>query len=148
MPNKIHLTVATVVENDGQFLMVKETNDGHQTINQPAGHVEPGEDIIAAALRETFEETGWEVSVCGFLGISTYLAEATGVTYYRLTFVAKPLRFDAEATIDPDIDFALWMSREEIEANKQHLRSPAVIDCLNDYLAKRIFPMEIFRNAL
>lgn len=148
MPDKIHLTVATVIEDDGQFLMVKETKAGRQYINQPAGHVEPGEDIIAAALRETYEETGWVVEVSGFLGISTYLAEATGVTYYRLTFVATPLHLDPQACIDPDIDFALWMSADEIAQNQQHHRSPGVLNCLNDYLEKRIFPMEIFRNTL
>ena len=148
MPDKIHLTVATVVEKDDQFLMVKETKGERQYINQPAGHVEPGEDIIAAALRETYEETGWVVSISGFLGISTYLAEATGVTYYRLTFVATPLHLDPQASIDPDIDYALWMSAEEIEENRQHHRSPGVLNCLNDYLYKRIFPMEIFRNTL
>ena len=148
MPDKIHLTVATVVEKDGQFLMVKETKAGQQYINQPAGHVEPGEDIIAAALRETFEETGWVVSVTGFLGISTFVAATTGVTYYRLTFVATPVHLDTEATIDADIDYALWMSREEVADNEEQLRSPAVLNCLNDYRAKRIFPMEIFRNTL
>lgn len=148
MPDKIHLTVATVVEREGQFLMVKETKAGRQYINQPAGHVEPGEDIIAAALRETHEETGWVVSVSGFLGISTYLAEVTGVTYYRMTFVATPLHLDTEAVIDQDIDLALWMNVEEIRENREHLRSPLVLSCLDDYLEKRIFPMEIFRNTL
>ncbi len=148
MPNKIHLTVATVVERDGQFLMVKETKAGRQYINQPAGHVEPGEDIIAAALRETFEETGWVVSVSGFLGISTYVAKATGVTYYRLTFVATPMHLDTDATIDSDIDYALWMSADEIAQTVDQHRSPGVLNCLNDYLDKRIFPMEIFRNTL
>jgi 8-oxo-dGTP pyrophosphatase MutT (NUDIX family) len=148
LPDKIHLTVATVVERDGKFLMVKETKGDRQYINQPAGHVEPGEDIIAAALRETYEETGWVVSVSGFLGISTFLAETTGVTYYRLTFVATPVHLDTQATIDSDIDFALWMSADEIEQSKQQHRSPGVLSCLNDYLDKRVFPMEIFRNAL
>jgi ADP-ribose pyrophosphatase YjhB (NUDIX family) len=148
LPDKIHLTVATVVEKDGQFLMVKETKGDRQYINQPAGHVEPGEDIIAAALRETHEETGWVVSISGFLGISTFVAESTGVTYYRLTFVAIPLHLDTDATIDPDIDYALWMSIAEIEQNIEHHRSPGVLSCLNDYRENRIFPMEIFRNSL
>lgn len=148
MPNKIHLTVATIVERDGQFLMVKETKNGHQVINQPAGHVEPGEDIQAAAIRETLEETGWTVELTGFLGILTSYNETSGITYYRLGFAARPLGFDAEATIDPDIDYALWMSREEIQQNLEQLRSPGVISCLDDYLAQRIFPMEIFRNSL
>ncbi len=148
MPDKIHLTVATVVEKDGLFLMVKETKNGRQFINQPAGHVEPGEDITAAALRETYEETGWVVALSGFLGISTYFAENTGVTYYRMTFVATPLHLDPAATIDTDIDCALWMSAADIEQNRPQHRSPGVLNCLNDYLDERIFPMEIFRNSL
>lgn len=148
MPNKIHLTVATVVEKDGQFLMVKETKDGRQMINQPAGHVEPGEDILAAALRETYEETGWVVSLTGFLGISTYRAKSTGVTYYRLTFSAVPVHFNGDAVIDPDIDVALWMNVAELQSTPELMRSPAVLNCLDDFLAKRIFPMEIFRNTL
>jgi|TARA_B110000967_G_scaffold12578_1_gene12216 ADP-ribose pyrophosphatase YjhB (NUDIX family) len=148
VPNKIHLTVATIVERDGQFLMVKETKNGRQVINQPAGHVEPGEDIQAAAIRETFEETGWTVELSGFLGILTSYNETSGITYYRLGFAAKAVAFNPEAVIDPDIDYALWMSYEEIQQNLEQLRSPGVISCLEDYLAGRIFPMEIFRNTL
>ncbi|EAS47497.1 mutT/nudix family protein [gamma proteobacterium HTCC2207] len=148
MPNQIHLTVATIVEREGQFLMVKETKFGRQVINQPAGHVEPGEDIQAAALRETLEETGWHVELTGFLGFLTSFNETSGITYYRLAFAAKPLEFDKAAVIDPDIDYTLWMSYEEIQQNLEQLRSPGVISCLDDYLAKRVFPMEIFRNAL
>ncbi len=148
MPNKIHLTVATIVEREGQFLMVKETKFGRQVINQPAGHVEPGEDIQAAAIRETFEETGWVVELTGFLGFLTSFNETSGITYYRLGFVAKAVEFDASALIDPDIDYALWRSYEEIQQNLDQLRSPGVISCLDDYLAQRIFPMEIFRNTL
>ena len=145
MPDKIHLTVATVVERSGQFLMVKETRQGRQVINQPAGHVEPGEDILAAALRETLEETGWAVSLTGFLGIATYRAPSNGVTYYRHTFVASPVELDPYAQIDPDIDQALWMSHAEITQNRQHLRSPLVLSCLEDYLQQRIFPLNLFR---
>lgn len=147
MPDKIHLTVATVIEKDRKFLMVKETKDQVQVINQPAGHVEPGEDILQAALRENMEETGWEVAISGFLGFSTHRA-ASGVTYYRLSFVGNALRFDEQAVIDPDIDEALWMSVEEIQANRANLRSAMVLDCIEDYRAQRIFPLEIFRNAL
>ena len=148
VPDKIHLTVATVVEKDNLFLMVRETRDGVQVINQPAGHVEPGEDILHAALRETLEETGWEVAITGFLGISTHRAESTGVTYYRLTFVANALHFDETAEIDSDIDEALWMSLDEIIADTQRLRSPMALQSIEDYRAQRIFPLEIFRNGL
>jgi len=148
VPDKIHLTVATVIEKSGQFLMVKETRQGRQLINQPAGHVEPGEDILAAALRETYEETGWVVSLSGFLGIATYRAPSNWITYYRHTFVAQPIEFDPSAQIDTDIDEAVWMSYDQIESNLTTLRSPLVLSCLSDYLAGAIFPMEIFRNTL
>ena len=148
MPNKIHLTVATVIERDAQFLMVKETKAGVQVINQPAGHVEVGEDILQAALRETMEETGWEVSITVFLGISTHFAQATGITYYRLTFVAQPVRQDSLAVIDADIDMPLWMTFEEIREEEPRLRSDMVLKCIEDYLAGRIFPLDIFRNRL
>jgi 8-oxo-dGTP pyrophosphatase MutT (NUDIX family) len=148
MPDRIHLTVATVVEKDDRFLMVKETKFGRQVINQPAGHVQPGEDILRAAVRETLEETGWDVSINGFLGISTYYAKSNGVTYYRMSFVAKAINFNSESALDTDIDCALWMSLEEIEAEKHRLRSEMVLACIEDYRAGRIFPLEIFRNEL
>ena len=148
MPDKIHLTVATVIESDNSFLMVKETKYGKQVINQPAGHVEPGEDILQAAVRETLEETGWEVSISGFLGISTHYVSHNGVTYYRMTFVAETITHHEDYMIDKDIDCALWMSFDEIIAAKHQLRSEMVLSCIEDYRAKRIFPLEIFRNKL
>jgi 8-oxo-dGTP pyrophosphatase MutT (NUDIX family) len=148
MPDKIHLTVATVIERDNHFLMVKETKYGDQVINQPAGHVEPGEDILQAAVRETLEETGCVVEISGFLGISTHFAPRNGVTYYRLSFVAEPRGFNEDAQIDQDIDYPLWMSLEEIRANKDSLRSDMVLRCIEDYLAGRIYPLEIFRDGL
>jgi 8-oxo-dGTP pyrophosphatase MutT (NUDIX family) len=148
MPDKIHLTVATVIESDNSFLMVKETRYGKQVINQPAGHVEPGEDILQAAVRETLEETGWEVSITGFLGISTHYASQNGVTYYRMTFVAETINHHQDYIIDSDIDCAVWMSLDEIVAAEHQLRSDMVLSCIEDYRAKRIFPLEIFRNKL
>ena len=68
MPDKIHLTVATVVRRHDKYLMVRETVDGKEVINQPAGHVEVGEDVLAAAVRETLEETAWDVKITGFIG--------------------------------------------------------------------------------
>jgi len=148
MPDTIHLTVATVIEHDGKFLMVRETKNGIQVINQPAGHVEPGEDVIAAALRETLEETGWEISITGFLGFSNAMSMTTGITYYRLTFVADAIRFDETAKIDSDIDCAEWMSLEQIKDPSNPLRSEMVLVALEDFISGRVFPMEIFRNHL
>ncbi|WP_258224098.1 NUDIX domain-containing protein, partial [Stenotrophomonas sp. HMWF003] len=48
-----HVTVATVVVRDGRLLLVEERIDGRDVLNQPAGHLEPGESLAAAAVRET-----------------------------------------------------------------------------------------------
>ncbi|MBT5071198.1 MAG: NUDIX hydrolase [Porticoccaceae bacterium] len=148
MPNSIHLTVATVVERDSKFLMVRETIDGEQVINQPAGHVEPGEDVMAAALRETMEETGWEVAITGFLGFSNAMSPTTGITYYRLAFIAEALNFNADAEIDNDIDSAEWMTLDEIKDPTNKPRSEMVHQAIDDFISGRVFSLEMFRNRL
>jgi len=148
VPNSIHLTVATVVERDSKFLMVRETIGGEQVINQPAGHVEPGEDVMAAALRETMEETGWEVAITGFLGFSNAMSPTTGITYYRLVFVAEALNFNADAEIDNDIDCAEWMTLDEIKDPTNKPRSEMVHQAIDDFISGRVFSLEMFRNRL
>lgn len=148
MPDKIHLTVATVVVRQNQYLMVKEFDSGKLVINQPAGHVEPGEDIIDAAIRETYEETGWHVDINGFIGVYSSKFPTTGVTYYRLAFSAAVVSEDKHATIDTDIQQVLWLSAEQIRQNSKQLRSDLVIECLNDFECGEIYPLEIFRTRL
>ncbi|MCV6604568.1 MAG: NUDIX domain-containing protein, partial [Porticoccaceae bacterium] len=67
MGEQIHLTVATVVERNGKYLCVSEYDGDRLVINQPAGHVEPGEELTAAARREALEETGWHITLTGFM---------------------------------------------------------------------------------
>lgn len=148
MPDKIHLTVATVVVRQNQYLMVKEFDSGKLVINQPAGHVEPGEDIIDAAIRETYEETGWHVDINGFIGVYSSKSPTNGVTYYRLAFSAAVVSEDKHATIDTDIQQVLWLSAEQIRQNSKQLRSDLVIECLNDFECGEIYPLEIFRSRL
>ena len=148
MPDNIHLTVATIVSQKDRYLMVKEYDGGKLVINQPAGHVEPGEDIIDAAIRETFEETGWHVDINGFIGIYTSTSPATGITYYRLAFAAEASLFDDQAVIDADIDEVVWLSSENIRQNNNQLRSELVIDCLDDYEQGKILSLDIFRKRL
>ena len=148
MPDKIHLTVATVVTKGDKYLMVREMVNGVEVINQPAGHVEVGEDVLAAAVRETLEETAWDVKITDFIGFSNAKSSSTGITYYRLTFLAKPLKFNANADLDNGIKSAEWMTLEQIEDPSNILRSDMVCKAIDDYLAGNIFPLEIFHNAL
>ncbi|HCV95258.1 MAG TPA: NUDIX hydrolase, partial [Stenotrophomonas sp.] len=83
-----HVTVATVVVHDGRLLLVEERIDGRLVLNQPAGHLEPGESLAAAALRETLEESGWEVRLNAFIGLYQWTAP-DGTAFLRFAFAAE-----------------------------------------------------------
>ena len=128
-----HTTVATIVERDNQFLMVHELSDGLTVYNQPAGHLEEGETLIDACIRETHEETGWRVKPTFFLGINQYRSPINNVTYMRHTFIAEAIELDQNATLDEDIIEASWLSYDEIIANKGKLRSQVVLSDIEQY---------------
>ncbi len=146
MPNQIHLTVAALVPSEQGFLLVKEEDDGRIVINQPAGHVEPGEGILEAVKRETFEETGWQVEPRSLLGISIYTSPHNQVTYYRMAFLCDALEQDRQAVLDSDIIETLWLSETELRTRHSEMRSPMVITTLDDYCAGKRYPLEIISD--
>ena len=87
-----HITVATIVEDNGRFLFVEEVKNDKRVLNQPAGHLEANETLRDAAIRETLEETGWDVELTGVVGIYLYTAPSNGVTYQRVCFAAKAVK--------------------------------------------------------
>lgn len=135
-------TVATIVEQDGRFLFVDEVADGKRVLNQPAGHVDEREPILQAALRETVEETGWEVEITHLIGIYTYTNPEL-ITYYRFCYAARPVRQIPDAKLDHDIIGPVWLSLEELNARREQWRSPLVIKCVEDYVAGRRFPLDL-----
>ena len=143
-----HVTVATIVFDGERFLCVEEY-DKHQhslVINQPAGHVESGETLMAAAVRETREETGHTVIITDFLGIYTYTPPAQPTdTYYRFCFIANTIHHDLELPLDKDIVRATWFSLAELKQAKR-ARSPLVIQCIEDYLAGQRFPLTLINE--
>ena len=139
-----HKTVATIVVRDDKFLMVEELIDGQLVLNQPAGHLEANETILEAAVRETLEETAWQVELTAFLGLYQSNANAKGVCYIRSCFIAKPVQYFPERALDTDIVQALWLSREEIQAKTLQLRSPVVMQVIDDYLAGKHYPLDVF----
>ena len=139
------VTVATLVHRDGRFLVVREDADGEVVINQPAGHLEPGETLLAAAVRETLEETAWQVRVTALLGIYDYTAP-DGKTYIRHCFVAEPVSEVSGQALDNGILEALWLSYEEIADQGLALRSPMVLKCLDDYRRGQHFPLSLITS--
>ncbi|MBW2941500.1 NUDIX hydrolase [Zhongshania aquimaris] len=138
-----HVTVATLVENDGKFLFVEEIKHGRRVLNQPAGHLEENESLIEAALRETLEETQWRVEILGVVGVGLYKAPANGVTYHRTSFFARPIAFCPEQKLDIDIEQAIWLTPDELRERRGQLRSPLVLECLERYLQGQRHPLSM-----
>lgn len=139
------VTVATVVVRDGRLLVVEERVKGALVINQPAGHLEPDESLVDAALRETREETGWDVRLTDFIGAYQWKAE-TGRHYLRFAFAAEPDRHDPSRVLDTGIERAVWMTPAELEAQRPRHRSPLVWRVVADYLAGRRHPLSMVQQ--
>ncbi|PSS51623.1 NUDIX hydrolase [Pseudomonas sp. BBP2017] len=141
-----HITVATIVEDQGRFLMVEEFKAGKHVFNQPAGHLEANESLLDAARRETLEETAWEVELTGMVGIYLYTAPSNGVTYQRVCFAAHTLKHHPERTLDSDIVRAVWLTREELLADPARWRSELVPRCIDDYLSGPLHSLALIRD--
>ncbi len=138
-----HATVATIVEKDGRFLFVDEIADGQRVLNQPAGHVDEREAIMHAAVRETREETGWEVEITHLVGIYTYTAPHNQVTYYRFCYGARPLYQIPDAQLDHDIIGPVWLTLDELKKRPEQWRSPLVVKCVEDFVAGKAYPLDL-----
>jgi len=141
-----HATVATIVEDNGRFLLVEEHAGDRLVWNQPAGHLEEDERFIDAARRETLEETGWRVEPEHLLGFYVYKAPSNGVTYHRACFIARALERDPRRELDDGIIRALWLTRDEVAANPDRLRSELVLKCIDDYLAGVRYPLSLIHE--
>ncbi|HJV38552.1 MAG TPA: NUDIX hydrolase [Geothrix sp.] len=136
------LTVAAVIEREGRYLVVEETDGGspEPVFNQPAGHVEPGEGLLDAVRREVREETGLAFTPEAFVGIYQLLAR-NGKDYCRICFRGS-VPEDAEAAPeDPDILGCRWLTRDELAAAP--LRSGLVLRCVDDVIAGAAYPLSL-----
>ena len=133
---KPHVTVAAVIEQNGKFLLVRERVKNRIVLNQPAGHLDQGESLIDAVVRETMEETQYRFTPTGLLGIyRTIPEESPDITYLRFSFCGRiSEHFDGE--LDQDIIAAEWLDRDEIKSSQSLHRSPLVMQCIEDYLSK------------
>ena len=143
---KPNVTVAALIEREGRFLLVEEETDEGLRFNQPAGHLDAGESLLAACAREALEETAWEFRPTALVGIYQWPRPQGDITYLRFAFCGELGKHEAGRRLDDGIQRALWMSPDEIRAVAARHRSPLVWQGVADYLGGRRYPLDLLRH--
>jgi ADP-ribose pyrophosphatase YjhB (NUDIX family) len=140
------VTVAAVIERKGRFLLVEEETSDGLRLNNPAGHLDPGEAPAEGCARETLEETAHRFTPTALVGV--YLSrverpDGEDVTYVRLAFCGELGELEPDRALDTGIVRTLWLTEQEIRATAPRHRSPLLLRCLDDYLAGRRYPLSL-----
>ena len=138
---KPNATVAAIVEQNGQFLLVEENTSRGKRFNQPAGHLEDNETITQAVIRETLEETAYDFTPEALLGIYHWKHDHNDTTYLRFAFIGTVTNHHPEQALDDGIIRAVWMNIDEIREKNALMRSDQVLTCFEDYLAGKHYPL-------
>jgi 8-oxo-dGTP pyrophosphatase MutT (NUDIX family) len=145
---KPDVTVAAIAERDGRFLLVEERASGRVVINQPAGHLEDGETFLEAVVRETMEETAWAFEPRAVVGVYVWRPAHMNRTFLRVAFSGELAGHDSARTLDHGILRTRWLSRTELAEPRMRLRSPIVLQCVDDYLAGARYPLSLIRHLI
>jgi len=145
---KPNVTVSAIIEQDGKFMMIEEFSHGRLVYNQPAGHLEDGENLFQAVEREVREETAWGFKPEMAVGLYMHPSPSSDVTYLRICFTGTCHDHHPDQLLDDGIHRVIWMSIDEIRQSADRLRSPVVLQCLDDYLAGNRFPLDYFKHQL
>jgi len=151
---KPNATVAAIIEQDGKFLLVEEHTPEGLRLNNPAGHLDEGESLLQACVRETLEETMYPFTPTHMLGVymSRFQRPANGpcdaedVTYLRFAFCGTLGALQAGRSLDVGIVRTLWLSPDEVRASAERHRSPLIIQCMEDYLQGQRFPLSLIHT--
>lgn len=145
---KPHVTVAAVIEKDNRFLLVEETTDNGLMFNQPAGHLEPGEDLIGAVKREVREETAWQFEPEAIVAIQLWRKNPDFPSFVRFCFSGNIYDHDPNQKLDDGIVATHWLSHQEIAGRRGQLRSALVLKTLDAYLRGERYPLDLLQSFL
>lgn len=149
IPDRPRVTVAAIVQRDERFLFVEERDtQGRLVINQPAGHLEVGESLIEAVIREAVEETAWQVKPQSLVGVYVWGKSDRSVTYLRVAVAAEAIHEVQGQALDEGIERVLWLTRDELMARESQHRSPLVIRCVDDYLKGARHSLDVLKAVL
>ena len=145
---KPHVTVAAVIEKNKKFLLVQEEVSNRLVYNQPAGHLEEGENIVSAVKREVNEETAWRFEPEYITTIQLWRKSPKSPTFLRVCFAGKVHSLNTYQELDEGIVATHWLNREQILAKKTQLRSPLVLTSIDSYLAGEHYPLSLLKSYL
>lgn len=147
-------TVAAVIEQNGRFLVVEEHTAEGLRLNNPAGHLDPGESPQDACARETLEETAFHFTPQALVGVylsrfqRTLPGNEQDITYLRFAFCGTLGSFETTRTLDTGIVRTLWLTPDELRASAARHRSPLLLQCMEDYLQGKRYPLELISTDL
>jgi 8-oxo-dGTP pyrophosphatase MutT (NUDIX family) len=141
---KPSVTVAAVAQRADRFLVIEERISGRLVLNQPAGHLDPGESLIAACRREVLEETAHHFEPKALVGVYRWHYAKKDVTFLRFCFSGDILGEESGRPLDKAIVRVHWLTAEELAARSAEHRSPLVQRCVDDFRAGRRFPLDVF----
>lgn len=145
---KPHVTVAAIIHQDNRFLLVEEETDHGLKINQPAGHFEKNEDLIAAVKREVKEETAWNFEPRHLISIQLWRRGPEFPTFLRICFSGHCHSYEPDQQLDEGIVSTHWLTRDEIAADHNRLRSPLVLISVDEYLSGKRYPLSLLKSFL
>lgn len=129
------LTVAAVIAHEDKYLLVEEYAIGRRVFSQPGGHIEADESPEQAVIRETLEETGCTIECEDMIGVYLWIHPQTRQQFLRIIYAAKFISCDETLPLDGGVISRRWMSLQDLRDRKSVLRSPAVLRCVEDYVA-------------
>ncbi|MDO9103596.1 MAG: NUDIX hydrolase [Methylovulum sp.] len=145
---KPHVTVAAIVERGQRFLLVEEETPRGLQLNQPAGHFEKNEDLIAAVKRETYEETAWQFEPEHIISIQLWRRNPDYPTFLRVCFAGSCHSHNPGQALDEGIVATHWLTRAEIASQRERLRSPLVLISIDEYLSGQRYPLTLLTSFL
>jgi 8-oxo-dGTP pyrophosphatase MutT (NUDIX family) len=143
---KPNVTVAAVIRRDGRYLLVEEETAEGVRFNQPAGHLEDGESLLEAVVRETLEESRYVFRPTSLVGIYQWPRPQGDITYLRFAFTGEIVGEEKDRRLDDGIIAPRWLTLDEVKASAARHRSPLILQCIEDFAAGKSYPLELIRH--
>lgn len=148
---KPSVTVAAVIERNGRYLLIEEHTPEGLRLNNPAGHLDPGESPEQGVVRETLEETAHRFTPTALVGVYLSRFHRAGqtpeddedITYLRFAFCGELSEAVPGLSLDTGIVRTLWLTPDEVRASAARHRSPLVLRCMEDHLAGQRYPLDV-----